>query len=109
MSNLNQIAKILKQTGGRFIIVEDGEPAGVLLSIDDYENLMKRKNAELSVARENEIEKVNEKIQAEKDDDISEDNIFDDAEESADEEEIYFEEVDPFDSKKVKQEEIIIF
>lgn len=109
MSNLNQIAKILKQTGGRFIIVEDGEPVGALLSIDDYENLMKRKNAELSIVRENEIEKVNEKIQAEKDDNISEDNIFDDAEESADEEEIYFEEVDPFDSKKVKQEEIIIF
>lgn len=39
--NLDEIKEIIEKDRGKFIIVEDGKPTMVVISFDDYKNLLK--------------------------------------------------------------------
>ena len=39
--DFNEIKEIIKVEGGKFIIVEDGQPAIVVMSFDDYKRNLK--------------------------------------------------------------------
>ncbi len=55
------ILKLLKTTGGKYVIVEDGKPSFVMMSMDEYNKLFKgRKTSESS--ERNLIDKINKDI-----------------------------------------------
>jgi len=44
-NNFDKIKKLMKIVGGKAIIVEDGEPAFVIINIDEYTDFDKTENA----------------------------------------------------------------
>lgn len=58
--NLSQILKLLKKTGGKYIIVEDNKPAFIIQTWKDFQKLI---NREVTVSSEEEIiDKINKEI-----------------------------------------------
>ena len=58
--NFSQILKLLKKTGGRYIIVENGRPAFIIQTWEDFRKLIS-KGANI-FSEEETINKVNEEI-----------------------------------------------
>ena len=56
------LLRILKLTGGKYIIVEDGVPKAVLMDYKDFEDLMVEKVAGDLVRDLSEIEEINKQI-----------------------------------------------
>ncbi len=55
------ILKLLKTTGGKYVIVEDGKPSFVMMSMDEYNKLLKGRKASES-SEKNLIDKINKDI-----------------------------------------------
>ena len=83
--NLNKIINLIKKTGDKIIVLNEGEPSLVMMSFKDYENLvfsksdfkdltkeelMDRINKEIAFNKEEQEEKEREKIEAEPEVDV---------------------------------------
>lgn len=57
------ILKLLKMTGGKYIIVENGKPSFVMMSMDEYDRLLgSRKKVDEKVSERGLIDKINRNI-----------------------------------------------
>lgn len=62
-SHFNRLMQLLRLTGGKYIIVEDGEPRAVLLSYAEYEELaLPHYAGQIAQKLSEDIEKVNEAV-----------------------------------------------
>lgn len=59
LKNLAQIAKLI---GGKFIIVEDGKPQFVLMSYEEFQELVIPQATRKLMEKVGEIEKINEAV-----------------------------------------------
>ena len=59
---LNNLLRILKLTGGKFVIVEQGEPVAVLMSYKEFEDLTVPKIASELMEQLSRIEDINKQI-----------------------------------------------
>lgn len=57
---LQELLKICKETGGRYIVVENGKPSFVLMDFQEYKKIFYKKD--LNLSREDLLEKINKRI-----------------------------------------------
>jgi hypothetical protein len=61
-NDFQEILKLCKEIGGRYIFVEDGKPSFVLMNIEEFKKIFGRKIENLS--KEELLEKINKEIAA---------------------------------------------
>ena len=59
---LDNLLRLLKLIGGKFILVEDGKPHAVLLSYDEFQKLILPVAEEKVLGKLREIEEVNRQV-----------------------------------------------
>lgn len=60
--DFQELLKLCKEIGGRYIFVEDGRPSFVLMNIEEFKKIFSKKVRNLS--KEELIEKINKEIAA---------------------------------------------
>jgi len=64
--DLNEIKNLIEIDGGKFIIIEDGKPAMVVISFEDYKKrLMEKKTAAPSVIIRKEQKAIPKELESE--------------------------------------------
>lgn len=58
----DNLLRLLKLIGGKFIIVEDGQPKAVLLSYEEFQELVVPRLTEKLLEKAEKIEKINQEI-----------------------------------------------
>ena len=62
MDSLKEIIELLKRTGDKFILLNKGKPIGVIMTFEDYNDLIFTKSGVSDLTEEELLNKINREI-----------------------------------------------